>query len=127
MAEHGTFYWNELVTSDVDAAKAFYADVAGWTYDAMDMGDNGTYWMVIIDGKPAAGLMAKPAEMPDEVLPYWRGYIAVDDVDDAMTRAKAAGAEVQMEAFDIPGVGRIGALRDPQGADISIMTPAPKD
>ena len=33
MAENGTFYWNELVTTDVDAAKDFYADVVGWQYE----------------------------------------------------------------------------------------------
>ena len=127
MAENGTFYWNELVTTDVDAAKDFYADAVGWQYDAMDMGEGGTYWMVMIDGKPAAGLMTIPADMPADTPPYWRSYLAVDDVDAAVDRARSGGAEILMGPFDIPGVGRIAALRDPQGAGISIMNPAPKD
>ena len=28
----GTFSWAELVTSDADAAKAFYTELFGWTY-----------------------------------------------------------------------------------------------
>ena len=27
---HGRFVWYELMTSDVEAAKAFYAEVVGW-------------------------------------------------------------------------------------------------
>ena len=37
MADHATFYWNELVTSDVDAAKKFYTTVLGWTTEEMPM------------------------------------------------------------------------------------------
>ena len=32
---HGHFVWYELMTTDMEAAKAFYADVVGWgTQDA---------------------------------------------------------------------------------------------
>ena len=27
---HGTFYWNELATTDTEAARAFYAALVGW-------------------------------------------------------------------------------------------------
>ena len=29
--QHGDFIWYELLTSDVDAAAAFYGGVIGWT------------------------------------------------------------------------------------------------
>ena len=32
-----TFYWNELMTRDVERAKKFYADTFGWSFDAMPM------------------------------------------------------------------------------------------
>ena len=37
MADHGTFYWNELMTRDAEKAKAFYGATLGWTFDAMPM------------------------------------------------------------------------------------------
>ena len=51
---HGTFYWNELMTRDVEGAKKFYADTLGWSYDAMPMpGVGGTYWLATMEGEPA--------------------------------------------------------------------------
>ena len=37
MPDHGVFYWNELLTRDVAAAKAFYTDVLGWETEEMPM------------------------------------------------------------------------------------------
>ena len=54
---HGTFYWNELMTRDVEGAKKFYADTLGWNFDAMPMpGGGGTYWLATMDGEPVGGL-----------------------------------------------------------------------
>src|ERR1700734_1011291 len=53
---HGTFYWNELMTRDVEGAKKFYADTIGWSYDGMPMpGGSGTYWLPTMDGEPGGG------------------------------------------------------------------------
>ena len=55
---HGTFYWNELMTRDVEGAKKFYADTLGWSYDAMPMADGGgTYWLAMMDGEPVGGIL----------------------------------------------------------------------
>ena len=54
-SEHGNFYWNELMTRDVEKAKKFYGDTIGWTFDAMPMPD-GTYWVAKMGDKPVGGL-----------------------------------------------------------------------
>jgi len=125
MADHGTFYWNELSTTNPEAAKEFYARIAGWSFSEMPMENGGTYYVAMLGETPAGGIMGMPEGAPVDTPPYWRAYVAVDDVDAAVTEAKANGAGVLMDPFDVPGVGRICALRDPQGAEISIMTPAP--
>ena len=53
---HGTFYWNELMTRDVERAKKFYADTMGWSYEAMPMPAGGTYWLAKMGGEPVAGI-----------------------------------------------------------------------
>ncbi|MCB1494114.1 MAG: VOC family protein [Rhodobiaceae bacterium] len=123
MTDHGHFHWNELMTRDVAAAKAFYADTIGWTYSDMPM-PNGTY-TVINDGDAFVGGMfdiTSPefAESPTG----WFAYIAVDDVDARLAKAKAAGASVIREPFDVPDVGRIAILVQPDGAAIGWITPA---
>ena len=56
---------------------------------------------------------------------FWMAYIAVDDVDKRVAKAKKAGATIVREPFDVPGVGRIAILKQPGGAGIGWMTPAP--
>jgi predicted enzyme related to lactoylglutathione lyase len=124
MAAHGTFHWNELMTHDVNAARKFYEDTIGWTFESMPM-ENGTYWVAKANGTMVGGMfeMQGPdfANMPDQ----WMAYLAVDDVDARVKKASAAGAKIMRPPFDVPGVGRIAILRQPHGdAMIGWMTPS---
>ena len=121
---HGTFYWNELMTRDVEGAKKFYADTLGWSYDAMPMPDGaGTYWLALVDGEPVCGILDINAPEFGPVPESWMSYIAVDDVDARVAKAVKAGAKLMKPAFDVPGVGRIAILLQPDGAGIGWMTP----
>ena len=54
----GEWYWNELWTPDAKTALAFYERVFGYAHDAMDMGSQGTYYLLKSpDGKARGGLM----------------------------------------------------------------------
>lgn len=127
MTDHGHFHWNELMTHDAEKAKAFYGDLAGWTFDGMDMGmdDNLTYWVAMDGDKPVGGIFPMSGTDFEGMPPQWMGYLAVDDIDTCIEKAKAAGAEIVKPAFDIPGVGRIAMVKDPTGAVLGWMTPAP--
>lgn len=115
----GTFVWDELLTSDVDAAKDFYGEVFGWTGQAMDMGELGTYTIFKRAGDvDVGGAMMRPPDM--QAPPHWLVYIATDDVDATVAKAKELGATAFMEGMDIPNVGRIAVLQDPVGAVFGI-------
>ena len=121
---HGHFVWNELVTHDVAKAKKFYADVMGWTYDAMPGAGGDTYWIVKMGDARIGGIF--PAEGPQwaNVPEGWLSYIAVDDVDARVKKAQAAGAKLMRPIFDVPNIGRIAILTEPGGAGIGWITPA---
>jgi uncharacterized protein len=121
---HGKFYWNELMTRDLERAKKFYADTLGWTFDPMSAGGGPTYWIIKAGGEMVGGLFDISGHDFDQVPESWMSYIAVDDVDARVAKAVKAGAQVMKPAFDIPGVGRIAILREPGGAGIGWMTPA---
>jgi predicted enzyme related to lactoylglutathione lyase len=122
---HGTFYWNELMTRDVEGAKKFYAGTLGWSYDAMPMpGGGGTYWVAKMGDEPVGGILDISAPEFGPVPESWMAYIAVDDVDARVAKAVKAGAKLMKPAFDVPGVGRIAILMQPGGAGIGWMTPA---
>jgi predicted enzyme related to lactoylglutathione lyase len=119
---HGEFYWNELMTRDVEDAKRFYSTMVGWTFEAMPM-DGSTYWMAKQGGEPVAGMFDISDNEFEGVAESWISYIAVDNVDARVAKATAAGAKLMKPAFDVPGVGRIAMLLDPGEAAIALITP----
>jgi uncharacterized protein len=121
---HGTFYWNELMTRDVERAKKFYRDTIGWSFEPMTMGDGQTYWCAMRGDKPVAGMFPLNASEFDGVPESWMSYLAVDDVDQRVASAVKAGAKLMKPIFDVPGVGRIAILMEPGGAGVGWMTPA---
>ncbi len=121
---HGTFYWNELMTRNVERAKKFYAETMGWNYEAMPMGGGATYWVIKMADEPVGGMFDISAAEFGPVPENWMAYIAVDDVDARVAKAVKAGAKLMRPIFDVPGVGRIAVLMEPGGAGIGWMTPA---
>src|SRR5579863_9104064 len=83
--EPNTMCWNELVSTDVAASKAFYAAVFGW--GAEDQGDPAVYAEWKVGGRSVGGLMAKPEQMPAEVPSHWGVYFAVADTDAMVDKA----------------------------------------
>jgi predicted enzyme related to lactoylglutathione lyase len=120
--EHGTLFWNELMTDDTAAAGQFYTSVFDWRAEVTEM-PNGPYtsfWAEgNVEGNAAAGMMGKTEEM--EFPNYWGVYFTVDDVDAALTDAKDNGGQVLMQPMDIPGLGRFAVVQDPQGATFTVM------
>jgi predicted enzyme related to lactoylglutathione lyase len=122
---HGSFCWNELMTRDVEGAKRFYGDTIGWSFEPMKM-DWGTYWIAKSGDKNVGGMFELTNPKFDGVPNNWISYLAVDDVDARIAKAKKAGAKLTRPIFDVPDVGRIAILMQPDGAGIAWMTPKPK-
>lgn len=124
----GRFLWHELLARDVDTAIGFYPAVGGWTVASMPSPEGlGTYTMLMNGDAPQAGIHPFPKEaLAEGASPLWLPYIGTEDVDATLRDAVAAGATVLMSAKDLPTVGRIAVLRDPQGAQFAIYKPASK-
>lgn len=116
--EPGSLSWNELMTTDVEASKAFYGEVFGWAATTHE-GDM-PYTEFMIDGNSIAGMMPKPPTVPAEVPPFWGIYFAVADTDGAAAKVTELGGSVMMPPFDIPQ-GRVAVVADPQGATFNII------
>jgi predicted enzyme related to lactoylglutathione lyase len=121
---HGKFYWNELMTRDVEDAKRFYTELLGWSFEAMPMGPGKTYWIAKANGEMVGGFFDISAPEFEELSECWMSYISVDNVDARAAKATAAGAKLMKPAFDIPSVGRIAILLDPGDAMIALITPS---
>lgn len=120
---HGAVTWSECVTNDVEAAKAHYAALLGWTFEAMPM-EEGTYWLARSGDEVVAGMMSL-SDLPGEkeIPPHWMTYVEVADLDAAVAKAAETGGTVVTPPFPVPGVGRIAMIADPGGALAGYLEP----
>ena len=122
----GDFIWYELMTTDADGAKAFYDAVVGWDFGEAVLEFKGYRMIGRSDGGSAGGVLPIDDEMAKHgARPTWLGYIHVPDVDASVAAIEAAGGKTWMAPFDIPNVGRIAMVTDPQDAPFYIMKPIP--
>ena len=122
----GDFIWYELMTPDAEGAKAFYDSVVGWMISDPEPAYNGYRMIGRSDGKFAGGVLPLTQEMQQHgARPTWLGYICVSDVDASVASIEQGGGKALMPAFDIPNVGRVAMVTDPQGAPFYIMKPIP--
>jgi uncharacterized protein len=107
----GALCWNELYTSDLDAAKGFYGGLFGWEWEPFEQSPE-PYFVVMNRGHSNGGAtgLAEPG-MP----PNWLVYFAVEDIDAGVTKLAELGGETMMGPMDIGGP-KIAIAKDPQGA-----------
>lgn len=116
---HGSFCWPELMTSDAAAAKRFYGAVFNWGDKTSDIGNHPyTEWQNA--GKSLGGMMEIQKEW-GPVPPHWMGYFEVDDCDATVALAEQLGATIVMPQMEVPTVGRMAQIKDPQGAHFSVI------
>ena len=117
--------WFELMTTDTKGAETFYDTVVGWTSAPFEASPN-PYTQFKRDGGAAvAGLMQRPDGM--NMPPFWAMYVAVPEFEDAVARIKHLGGSELSGVIDIPTIGRMQMLKDPQGAAFYIIQPEPRD
>jgi predicted enzyme related to lactoylglutathione lyase len=118
---HGRFVWYELSTTDMAAAKTFYAAVMGWR--AHDVSMPGMAYALFVAGKATvAGVMGLPADAAQMgAKPRWMGYVAVDDVDATAERIRQLGGAVHIPPEDIPDISRFSVVADPQSAMFALF------
>jgi uncharacterized protein len=117
---HGAFSWNELMTSDASAAQRFYGALLGWTFDTSEMGQ-GPYHLIRIGDTSIGGIMGPLPDAPPQP-PAWGPYITVSDIEQTVAACQTLGGRLCAGPFDVPGVGRMAVLQDPQGAVFNAIT-----
>lgn len=114
---HGA--WQDLVTSDADAALAFYGALFGWTVArSMPMGPDMTYHILSHKGQDIGGTFTSAA------APYWKPYFSVASATAAAEAVKASGGQVLHGPDPVPGGLFTLQITDPQGAILGLAGPA---
>ena len=118
--EIGALTWNEHISWDFDAGKAFYRAVFGYDYQDVS-GDGFRYAMLMVDGREVGGIGQYMAGTLAGTPAAWSAYFAVDSTDAAMAAAVEHGGSIVQPIRDSP-YGRIGVVTDNQGALFSLIT-----
>jgi uncharacterized protein len=116
----GTPSWVDVSSTNLSATVEFLKELFGW--NATDMGEQaGHYTLFDQGGKSVAA--AGPKMPGDTSPPAWMTYVSVDNADDTVARAKAAGGSVIVEPMDVFDAGRMAILADPSGGVFAIWQP----
>jgi predicted enzyme related to lactoylglutathione lyase len=117
--------WYELMTTDTAAAEKFYNNVVGWNSAPFD-GSPTPYTVFKRSGDvQVAGLMKRPEGM--NMPPFWSMYVAVPKLEEAVAHIKRLGGSELSGLIEVPTVGRMQMMKDPQGAAFYIIQPAPRE
>ncbi|WP_170431739.1 VOC family protein [Ruegeria arenilitoris] len=117
MTTIGNSGWIGHSGPDQGKAKAFYQEVLGWTINDMPMQDGSSYSAAVVGETAIGGFSPMPEDQGS-----WTIFFTVADVDASVAKAAAKGATIVQPAMDMPGVGRMSTLIDPQGARFALIT-----
>src|SRR5438067_3315985 len=91
----GRFLWYELMTTDMEAATTYYADVVGWAVQSVAPGT--PYNLFTAAGVPVSGVsILRPEAVAAGFKPGWLGYVGVDDVDASAGQLERLGGAVHV-------------------------------
>jgi predicted enzyme related to lactoylglutathione lyase len=117
----GRVLWYELLTSDMKAAEKFYTNVVGWTVQPFDGSPQPYDMWMRREHEPVGGVMTLPEGM--NFPPHWEMYVGVDKFDDAVAQIQRLGGRALGPVIDVPNVGRMQTMMDPQNAVFAIYEP----
>jgi predicted enzyme related to lactoylglutathione lyase len=120
----GRICWYELLTNDPEGAAAFYTQVLGWGTDTHSGG--GTPYTMWVNGEqPIGGVMELPPEaVAQGTPPNWLMYVSTPDIEGTTQRARELRAQILAGPMDLPDVGVISVIADPQGPVFAAYQPA---
>lgn len=113
--------WNELASTDLARAKAFYAKHFGFEFnEVMPMGAMGDYCFVDHNGLRLGAILQ---QMPQAPSIGWLLYFGVSSVAKAQAAIDAGGGKLLRDAHQVPGGDWVLLATDPQGAPFGIVGP----
>ncbi len=120
----------EIQVDDVERAQRFYGEVFGWTFQDYSHYAGSPYWAVMTgSGEPGidGGLLQRPASppAPEQGANAFVCTIGIADYDDTERRILAAGGQVALPKYALPGMAWQGYYLDTEGNTFGIHQPDP--
>jgi uncharacterized protein len=118
MSASNTVAWFEIGAPDVDAAKAFYGPLFGWSF-----APDGPYTLITAPGAsgPSGGIFDTGGNIP----PYAVFVVQVADVAATAAQAEQLGGKVVVAPNKLDDGMVVAYLTDPHGSMFALFSPAP--
>ena len=116
------FVHNELNTTDVAKAKAFYGKLFAWTLEDLPMGE-AAYTLIKVGEGTGGGIMK---QLIPGAPSAWLSYVLVDDIAAATKKAQSLGAKVMKDVTEVKDMGWFSIIVDPTGAMLGLWQAKPR-
>jgi predicted enzyme related to lactoylglutathione lyase len=116
--------WNELWTSDTEAALEFYQLLGSYAADLVTAAENpNPYWVLVADQRWQAGITTVPFE---NIPPQWVPVVRVADPMAIADQVVPLGGRVLIRPDHPLGNGHLALIEDPSGAILMVESWAPE-
>ncbi len=106
--------WMDLTVPNADQVRDFYAKVAGWKVEALDMDGYSDYVMKSAAGTAVAGICHARGENATQP-PQWLIYITVANLDESLRACTELGGKLLVAPREA-GPSKFAVIQDPSGA-----------
>ena len=112
-AHIGDWFWDELWTTDVEAALSFYQSLDGYAAQRVSAEGNEPYWVLIdADENDSGGITKVPFE---KLASQWVPALKVAKLEELVQRVAQLGGEVIINPDHPLSDGGVALIKDPTG------------
>lgn len=110
----------EIPADNTERAAKFYTDLFGWKFNRWENPSGIEYWLLETVATDAEGRPVRQGVNGGLMPRMYKGqqpvnYIAVESLDQAVSKAERLGAKVMMGKTPVPGMGWFAQLTDTEG------------
>lgn len=116
----------EIPADEVETLKAFYEKVFGWKIIQADSPIE--YWVIQTVPTDENGMLQHPGvnggmykRLTPETKPL--NYFSVENIHEYLEKIKKLGGRITQDIQEVPEVGWIAAVEDPQGNTFALLQP----
>lgn len=120
----GAATWSDMMSTDFDRAKDFYAKVFDYTYQPMEFGNDPYALIRVGEGDAQENFVGGMGALPsDGKYPsHWSLAFWVENVDEAVDQVAALGGKVIESPWEFQ-FGRVAIVSGPDGEMFSLFQP----
>jgi len=119
----------EISANNVETLKSFYENVLGWNIFKAPVGGQ-DYWLIQTVPTDEKGMLQRPGINGGlyQKTKEWSGvpqvnYISVENIDEYITKVTTAGGKIIIPKQQVPTVGSIAIVADPEGNAFGLLQP----